>query len=278
MHPTLLFSWLHSYGLMLAVGFYAGWWLAARRGRQEGVDPDVVGNIVLISIVAGVAGSRLVWFWLLRDPRDPWWTLFKVWEGGLVFYGGLVGAVLANWLYLWWRKTPVWQMADIVAPSVALGQGFGRLGCFLNGCCYGGACTEHFALGVPFPAFFGKSGAVTGSPVFLDHLTRRWVTDASAWSLAVHPTQLYAAMSLLTIAALVVAATPYRRRRGELLAMVMMLNALSRLGIELVRRDAEAELLGMTAGQLGALVILAAGIALFTWARRRGQPAAPTPA
>ena len=82
MKPTVLFPWIHSYGLMLAVGFYAAWWLAARRARAQGEDPEMIGNLVLIAIVAGVAGARLLYFWQYRKPIDAWWTLFKVWEGG----------------------------------------------------------------------------------------------------------------------------------------------------------------------------------------------------
>ena len=279
MKPTLLVSWIHSYGLMLAVGFYAGWWLAARRATQQGEGPDahggkdLVGDLVLLSILFGVGGARILWFVLDASPKEPWWMIFKVWEGGLVFYGGLITAGIADAFYLWRRKVDLWKMADILAPAIAIGQAFGRLGCFLNGCCYGGVCTESFPLGLRFPALFSKTGVPEGSPPFLDHLDHRWLTDAAGSSLPIHPTQLYASLSLFAIAALVVAATPYKRRHGELVAMVVALNALSRLGIELVRRDTGPVMLGLTAGQLAASVLLLAGVALFAWARLKGRPA-----
>ena len=273
MQPTLLFPWIHSYGLMLAVGFYAGWWLAAHRARQQGEGPDahngrdLVGDLVLLSILSGVGGARILWFALHAKPTEPWWILFKVWEGGLVFYGGLIGAGIADAFYLWRRNVNLWKMADILAPAIAIGQAFGRLGCFLNGCCYGGPATDNFPLALRFPASLSPTGIPEGSPPFLDHLHHRWVTDTATTSLPIHATQLYASLSLFTITALVVAATPYKRRHGDLVAMVLILNALSRMGIELVRRDTSPVALGLNAGHIGAIVVFLVGAAIFARVR-----------
>ncbi len=274
MHPTILFPFIHSYGLMLAVGFYAAWWLGARRARAEGISSDVIGNMVLISILAGVVGARLLWFALHRRPGDSPWVIIEVWKGGLVFYGGLLAAAVADFFYLRKARQDVWRVADVVAPAVAVGQAFGRLGCFLNGCCYGGTCTDSFRLGVRFPAFLDEKGAPTGSAVFLDHVARHWVPDDAAASLAVHPTQLYEAASLFMIAALITVARPFKRRHGELFALLCILNGVSRFGVELVRRDTPPAVLGLNPGQLGAIVVLALGTALLLWARRRGGAAA----
>jgi phosphatidylglycerol:prolipoprotein diacylglycerol transferase len=283
MQPTLIFSFIHSYGLMLAVGFYAAWWLAAVRAKAEGVDPDAIGNLVLISILAGVAGARALHVVLYRDPSEPLWTILEVWKGGLVFYGGLVAAVVADVLYVHWRRLGVMRLLDIGAPAVAIGQAFGRIGCFLNGCCYGGPCTQGLGLGVRFPAVLGEDGAPLlgrggipyGSAVFADHWTHGWVGGAAAESLPIHATQLYASVSLFAITALVVAATPYRRRYGELFGLMCILNALSRFGIELVRRDTAGVVLGLKPGQLGAIVAMAFGGALWVWARRQGEVVSP---
>jgi phosphatidylglycerol:prolipoprotein diacylglycerol transferase len=274
MKPTLILPFIHSYGLMLAAGFYAAWWLAAWRAKAEDVDPDTIGNLVLISILAGVAGARLLWYVLEGAPSGPWWMIFEVWKGGLVFYGGLAGAAIGDFVYLRWRRLNAGQIADIVAPSVAIGQAFGRIGCFLNGCCFGGVCGETFPLGMGFPSVLNPEGGLQGSPAFLQHVDQGWVQDAALASLPVHPTQLYASASLFMIAMVLIVATPYKRRHGEILALVCILNALSRLGMELVRRDAESLALGLTAGQIGAGAVLAFGLALFAWARRRGSPVA----
>ena len=262
MHPNLFFPFIHSYGVMLAVGFYAGWWLASRRAKAVGVDPDAIGNVVLVSIIAGVVGARLLWFALHREPGDSIWALVEVWMGGLVFYGGLIAALVADYIYLRKRKLDLWLVADVVAPAIAIGQAFGRVGCFLNGCCFGGVCTPAFPVSVRFPA---------ESSAFLDHAYKhQWIFDSASSSLPVHPTQLYEAVALFLIGALVVAATPYKRRHGELFGLVCILNALARLGVELVRRDTTAVVFGLNPGQVGALMVLSLGIAVFTWARRRG--------
>jgi len=272
MYPTLIFWFIHSYGLMLAAGFYAAWWLAARRAKAEGISSDIIANLVLISVLGGVAGARLMWFALYRDPDQTWWSIFNVWEGGLVFYGGLIGAALTDFVYVRRRGLNAGQVADVAAPAISIGQAFGRIGCFLNGCCFGGVCSASFPLGVRFPAFLNEEGAPIGSPAFVDHVARHWSADNAAASLPIHATQLYTSASLFVITALLVAATPYRRRHGELLGLLCILHAVMRLGMELVRRDSNPEALGLTAGQLGAIVVLALGVALFAWIRLRGKP------
>jgi len=273
MKPTLFLPFIHTYGVMLAVGFYAGWWLAARRARAENVDPDTIGNLVLISIVAGVIGSRAVWFLFYRSSSESWWVFFEVWKGGLVFYGGLIGAVLAGYVYLRWRGAEIWHVADLAAPGVAIGQAFGRIGCFLNGCCHGGVASAAFPIAVSFPPLRDEMGVPTGA-VFRDHANQGWILDNATASLPVHPAQLYASASLFLITALLLVATRYKRRHGEILALVFILNAVSRLGMELIRRDVPPTAFGLTAGQMGAAAVLAVGVGLFVWMRRRGKPVA----
>ncbi|MBL7223141.1 MAG: prolipoprotein diacylglyceryl transferase [Candidatus Brocadiae bacterium] len=273
MQPTLFFPFIHTYGLMLAIGFYAGWYIAARRAKAHGVDPDVIGNLVLVSILAGVAGARVLHFALYKPPGEPLWAIFKVWEGGLVFYGGLIGALIANLAYLKWKRLDAWLVADLMAPAIAIGQAFGRIGCFLNGCCFGGPASPRFPLAVRFPRLLDPAGLPSGSPAFLDHVKQRWITDAATHSLPVHPAQLYDSIGLFVIAALLVVATPHRRRNGELLGLLFVLHGFLRLAVEFVRTDTLPVALGLKAGQLGALVALAIGAATLAWVRRHSTPA-----
>ncbi|MBM4033644.1 MAG: prolipoprotein diacylglyceryl transferase [Planctomycetes bacterium] len=276
MHPTLFFPFIHSYGLMLAVGFYAGWWLAARRARREGIDPDLIGNLVLISILAGVVGSRLLWYALEGRREESIWVLIKVWEGGLVFYGGLISAIVADYVYLTRKQAAVWQVADTVAPAVALGQAFGRIGCFLNGCCYGGISSTAFPLRVSFPGAFTETWGAIGSAPFREHVNlyhshkelHAWFVETHS-SLPVHPTQLYEAASLLLLTALLVAASPWKRRQGEIFALLCILNAVSRFAVELVRRDTQPVLISLSPGQVGAIIVFAIGVGILLWVRHR---------
>ena len=242
---------IHTWGTLLMLGFVVGILVARRESRRVGVPPEVALDLGLWVLVSGVIFARVVfvalnWSDFAARPAEA----LYIWrEGGLSFHGGLGGGILAGAIFSKWQRIPFWSLADMTAPGLALGYAITRIGCFLNGCCYGAPTALPW--GVRFPLY--PDSQITTEPS--------------------HPTQLYASLSLFAIAALVVAATPYKRRHGELLALVVMLNAFSRLGIELVRRDAGPAILGLTAGQFGASVLLLVGAALFAWARLKGPPA-----
>ncbi len=126
------------YGLMIGLGFTIGIFLAARQAKKEGVNPDRVLDLWVYVLLAAIVGSRALF--VLTDLHEfaakPL-EAFALWKGGLVFYGGLLAAVPVGIWYLRKHKLPVWKTVDIMAPSIALGQAFGRLGCFSAGCCYG---------------------------------------------------------------------------------------------------------------------------------------------
>ncbi|MEY4916408.1 MAG: Phosphatidylglycerol--prolipoprotein diacylglyceryl transferase, partial [Verrucomicrobiota bacterium] len=127
------------YGVMMALGFLAGLWTATRRARR-------------VKMFGSIAGARTVYvttYWKQEFASQPFSEIFMVQHGGLVFYGGLIGAALAGSGYLAWKKLPVWKIADILAPSIALGSVFGRIGCLMNGCCYGYPCDLPWAIHFP---------------------------------------------------------------------------------------------------------------------------------
>ncbi len=125
------------YGLMYVIGFLLAWWLAKRRCRaahslirSEQVD-DLIFNAMLGVIIGGRLGSVFFYNWesLLEDP----WYLFRIWEGGMSFHGGLVGVMIGMWLFGRKRGLTMWQVTDFLAPLAPLGLGFGRIGNFING-------------------------------------------------------------------------------------------------------------------------------------------------
>lgn len=136
---------IFGYGFMLFLSFAIGTWIAARRAKQEGVNPENLWDIAIYCFVGGVLGARILSLIIEPIPGDLWQQFlhfFEIWKGGMVFYGGLIGGFIAFGV-AWWRivrpnKLSTLKVADIVAPSLALGVFLGRLGCFLNGCCYGG--------------------------------------------------------------------------------------------------------------------------------------------
>jgi len=151
---------IFGYGFMLFLSFAAGTWLAARRARAVGVNPEHMWDIATYCFVGGVVGARLLSMIIDPVPGDLWQQLYhfiEIWKGGMVFYGGLLGGLIAYAL-AWIRivrpnRLNTLKIADIVAPSLALGVFFGRLGCLLNGCCYGGyADPQQLRPGLEFPS------------------------------------------------------------------------------------------------------------------------------
>jgi phosphatidylglycerol:prolipoprotein diacylglycerol transferase len=152
--PELLnFGPIHirSFGLMLALAFVVGAWIALGEARRKGVDESKLLNLVLVILVASIVGAR--GFYAITHPAefagDPLGA-FRLWEGGLTLIGGFVLGTAAGFAYMRYAGLPMHLTADVLAPSVALGSGIARLGCFLNGCCFG--VPGHEAWCVRFPA------------------------------------------------------------------------------------------------------------------------------
>ena len=156
MRPQLIPGWpIHSYGLMLVIAFYAGYFLSRRTAAREGVNPDRMIDVLLIGAVLGILGARL--FFVVQYGVSGFWQMFAVWQGGLVFYGGAGLATAGLLIYLWKKQLPVWRMADAAAPAIMLGLGLARIGCFLNGCCWGAITDEAHPRAVRFPRIIASS-------------------------------------------------------------------------------------------------------------------------
>lgn len=124
---------------MIALAFLAGLWTATLRAPREKISPDRIADITLWLMVGAIVGARFVYvttYWREEFAGQPILEIFEVWHGGLVYYGGLIGAMIAGMIYIRWKKMPLWKTSDVLAPSIALGSVFGRAGCLLNGCCY----------------------------------------------------------------------------------------------------------------------------------------------
>jgi phosphatidylglycerol:prolipoprotein diacylglycerol transferase len=162
-HIPILNLPIFGFGVMLIVAFVVSAWVAGRRAKAEGYKPSIPWDVGLYILVAGVIGARILSL-LVDDPRpvDFWQGVkqfARVWEGGLVLYGSIPGGLIGYWLAYKYIVKPnglrTLQVGDWLAPSIAMGIGFGRIGCFLNGCCYGDvADPAQFspALAVQFPA------------------------------------------------------------------------------------------------------------------------------
>jgi prolipoprotein diacylglyceryltransferase len=154
---------IFGFGAMLFVAFVLCSWLAGRQARREGIAPELVQDLAVWLFIGGLAGARTIF--LTMDQRVPSFLDFivqfpRIWDGGIVLYGSVLGGLVAYagfyWLVTRPRQIPTLQLADIIAPSIALGIALGRVGCLLNGCCYGQvACADcavypiHFPLSAP---------------------------------------------------------------------------------------------------------------------------------
>lgn len=252
---------IFGYGLMLFLAFLASMNLAAWRARREKLDPEVIYDLALWLFLGGLVGARafyVIQYWGTRVRSFG--EIFRIWEGGIVLYGSLIGGALAFLLYRAFRPFPVRPVMDAIAPSLAVGIALGRIGCFLNGCCWGDACDLPWA--VQFPA---------NSPPWNAQLERGLIAMTSLKSLPLHPTQLYSAFDGLVILGLLSAYYPLRRRDGEVFALFVVTYPITRFLVEHLRNDESAMYFGMTVSQLVSVGLLAAG-ALY-WAFLQRLPA-----
>lgn len=130
---------VYSYGVMIAAAFFVGFVIARLEAKRKGFHPDLAYDLVLAGAIAGLIGARVVFVlghWRTDFGLNPV-SVFYVWQGGLVWYGGFIGGGLGILALVLRRKLPVAKVADLAAPAVALGSAVGRIGCLLNGCCYG---------------------------------------------------------------------------------------------------------------------------------------------
>jgi phosphatidylglycerol---prolipoprotein diacylglyceryl transferase len=138
---------IRMYGLMIGIGFLISIYLASRQARKEGLDPDRILDMGVYLLLAAIVGSRILYvLTTLQEFTGHPLDAFAIWKGGLVFYGGLLAAVPVGIWYVRRHRLPVWKTADIMAPYIALGHGFGRLGCFFAGCCFGAPCSGPFCI------------------------------------------------------------------------------------------------------------------------------------
>jgi phosphatidylglycerol:prolipoprotein diacylglycerol transferase len=239
---------IHWYGVMIALAFLFGLWTATLRGRREKIPTEKIADIVLWLMVGAILGARIVYvttYWREEFANQPLTEIFMIQHGGLVYYGGLIGATIAGMIYIRWKKLPLWKTADIFAPSIALGNVFGRVGCLLNGCCYGRR--TDLPWGIRFPA---------------DHPTG---------GMPVHPTEIYD--GLLNLGLYFFLAWLFRRKKfdGQIFATYLLCYAVTRSFVEYFRGD-YTNLhyhLGFTPAQWISVPIFVTGLALAAILSRR---------
>ena len=221
MYPVLLrlgpFT-IYTYGLMVAIGCIVGFFYIRRAARREGFDTDKIISLFLWVLVSGFVGGRILYIFVewQRFVNEPLTTIFG--RGGFVFYGGFI---LAFGVGIWQIRRmglSIWKTADVFAPGVAIAYAIGRIGCFLNGCCYGRP-TESW-LGVSFPP-----ESLVGSP-----------------GEALIPIQLFSSLNLFIIFAILVYLRRYKKFDGQIFWFYVLLYGLTRSIIEIFRGDPRGQI------------------------------------
>ena len=255
--PGLSYT-LHGFGLFFLLACFGALRLTSWRAQRERIDPAAVDGLACWLITGGFIGARA--FYVLQYPGSIHhvWDIFRVWQGGIVFYGCIIGGLIGSVVYWYRRPFPFRAMADAVAPALAIGVALGRIGCFLNGCCYGGVSDLPWA--VRFP-----SGSLPWARQVMEGL----IPPSAAHSLPVHPAQLYAALDGFLILGLLTWYFPRRRRDGEVMALLMLAYPVARFLEESLRADEGPFCAGMTISQTISVVVFVGGLLFAGWLSRQ---------
>lgn len=236
---------VHSYGLFTAIGLLSCLWLACKRADKKGLNSDIPYGILFCGVIFGYFCSKLTfvlieWDSFIKNPK-----MFLA-QSGFVVIGGLAGGVLAGYVYCRIKKVVFLDYFDLCVPSIALAQGFGRIGCFMAGCCYGRE-TDSF-IGIAF-----KNSYYAPNNVKLI------------------PTQLISsAFDFLNMAFLIFVANK-AKKRGVVAATYMLTYSVGRFLVEFLRNDERGEIGGLSTSQFFAVIIFAVGLIFMLWALKHTE-------
>ena len=227
------------YGVMIAAGFLAALLMTLRRGKKRGYDEDIIWGIFFCAIIGGMLGTRILYYIveipeIMKDPSILW-----DFKNGYVVYGGIIGGILVGWLYCRIKKLKFLEYFDLMMPSIALAQGFGRIGCFLAGCCYGKETSG------PLAVTFTNS-------------------DFAPNNVALIPTQIYSGFLDFAHFLLLLYVAKHKKADGQVAACYLIFYSIGRFVIEFFRGDIERGSVGvLSTSQFISIFTTVAGIILL---------------
>lgn len=236
---------VHGYGLMIAIGVLSALFVAEARAKKRNMNSDVLYVMAFLCVFFGFLSAKVLfciveWKLFIKDP------LATLSSNGFVVYGGIFGGVLTAYLYCRIRKLKFIDYFDLVLPSVALAQGFGRIGCFLAGCCYGRETDSAFSI-----MFTNSDFAPNGVKLI--------------------PTQLISSAGMFLIAGVLFFYARKERKPGRVGALYMIMYSIGRFFIEFFRNDFRGEVGPLSTSQFISLFVIATGIVVFI-GRKQKQP------
>ncbi len=239
---------LHTYGFFVALGFLLALTWTQRESLRRGLDPEIFHDLFFYVVISALIGARVFYVGLNFSyfSQDPLAAL-RLWEGGLVFYGGFLAAVpVFVWRIRRWQQ-PALEILDVAAPGLVLAQAVGRLGCLSAGCCYGKACATGLAITFSDPI----SHAPLHQPL--------------------HPTQIYHSVADISIFAVLFFLSQRRLKRGTLVVVYMLLYGTLRFTVEFWRGDPRGFLYGFSTSQLISAGLVICGILFWFFKVNRGS-------
>ena len=258
MFPDLIdlgFLHLKTYGACMAVGFLLCWKLVERlSGRKD------LADLLMYLMIAGVVGSRIAYViehWKSEFAANPA-AIVRVDQGGLMFYGGLILAIVVFFVWCRVKRARPLELANLLSVVIPLGHACGRIGCFFYGCCYGKVSDSPLA--VSFPSH---------SVAWYEHVHDGLVPPTAACSLPVLPTQLFEAAALLVLFAVLLAV--YRKFGRHTAALYLVGYAVIRFGMEFLRGDPRVAFSGLSIGQVISLGMFLVGIVFFVLGKRSAE-------
>jgi len=246
MHPILLqigtveIRW---YGVMIALAFLAGTLLGAREARRRGYDPELIYDFLFYVMISAIAGARLYYvlvsnpIYFFKHPLD----IAAIWRGGLSLHGGLIGGLLAGILFCKKRRLAFWSFADLLTPSIMLGQAVGRGACTLNGCSY------------------GKPSTLPWAVVFTDPAAQ------APHNIPLHPTQFYEMATDLSIFLILWSVRKKTRFDGQLFLLYLVIYAVARFVLEFFRGDSLMVAGLVPVPQVFSVALFIAALAAYAW-------------
>ena len=224
MHPILIkfgSITLYTYGFFVALGFFTAILVSRIFAKKNNIDPQIMTDLIFTILVSALIGARLMYVIInFGYYKNDLIAVFKLWDGGLVFYGGFITSVLGSYIFIKIKKLELWRTADIIAPSIALGHAVGRIGCYFAGCCYGKECS------VPWAITFSNPDSLAPLGVFL------------------HPTQLYSVFSNLLIFLILLVIYKIKKFHGQVFFSYLLIYSVFRSYIETFRGDFRGDFFG----------------------------------
>lgn len=236
---------IHGYGLMIGIGFIAAYLMTEYRARKYKMNTDIVFTLFLSSVIFGLLGAKVLYYLTILDRviEDPGVLLDEM--GGFVVYGGIIGGVLAGYVVCRIKKERFWQYFDLIAPALALAQGFGRIGCLLAGCCY---------------------GKETDSPLSITFHT----SDFAPNDVALIPTQIYSSILDFLNCIVLCLIAKHAKKERTVSGCYLIFYSTGRFILEFFRGDLERGSVGiLSTSQFISIFIFAAGVIVLLTGKKK---------